>query len=899
MKKNTDLFWDFSEVVTIGEAIRVLYLFIFSLIVLSLLGVTSFWLSGEAVWQEFAFNSLRLLCVSFVILGLVHFRRLQLAIYAALFLYGGLFAFIAWQGAGVHDASYLFFVLLVLVAGLFLGKKAAYLVAGLVSLLGLGLLAAEKQGWLVNLERQENGLAVWIGVSALFLVVASLISFASIFLEKAFKQAHLELDERIRAEAELRCLNDELEQRVSERTAELMASQERYRLITENISDVVWSMDLDLNLTYISPSVQEVIGYTAQEVLQMPVERLMPPGSFHHARQLLEKAIAASETTRTKFLNAGELEFLRKDGSTLWGEVRVNFLYDETGQRYGAVAMAREITARKRTEAALRESEAKFRGLVEQSSDAIYLSNEDGVMVEWNQAAEKNTGYSRADVIGKYAWDVHYWLLSPEGKEDLAAFENQRAAYQEAARTGKADWFNQLLDGELTRRDGTKMNFQQVLFSIPGQSGYMIASVTRDVTGQKQVEIREKRRQEMLENIVRIGKLIGKVSSLEICLQHIHTCVQKELGFDRVGIFLYDPLEQRVNGVCGTDNNGNMIDNSWYSRIADDQTNWQAILNDPRPHIIEDYEKTPLTTQYENDMKGVKQHVAVAAWAGEAPIAFITADNLISNRRFSQEQIDALELFAGYVGLAIQNARWNEQLEQRVAERTARLEEVVRELESTSYTIAHDLRSPARAIAGYSRLLQEMDTQWSDEVGRGYLERIRIAGLQMGTMVDSLLEFLRIGRVTLRPQKIEAQCLVEQLAVQIQALHVERDLEFSIGVLPACQADPRLLKQVWVHLLSNAIKFTRLKETARIEIGAGQLGASAYYFVRDNGIGFDMKYAGQLFGMFNRLHHPEDFEGTGVGLAIVQRILARHGGRIWAEAVEGQGATFFFTLGPE
>jgi light-regulated signal transduction histidine kinase (bacteriophytochrome) len=241
----------------------------------------------------------------------------------------------------------------------------------------------------------------------------------------------------------------------------------------------------------------------------------------------------------------------------------------------------------------------------------------------------------------------------------------------------------------------------------------------------------------------------------------------------------------------------------------------------------------------------------------------------------------------------------NAELEQRVVERTAQMEAANKELEAFSYSVSHDLRAPLRAVDGFSQAVVEDYGQQLPEEGRRYLQAIREGAQRMGSLIDDLLDFARLSRQSLNKRAVDTEGLVRD-AIEDLALQREgRQIEIRTGDLPPCQGDPALLKQVWVNLLSNAIKYTRKCERAVLETGCVREKNEDVYFVRDNGTGFDMKYAHKLFGVFQRLHRAEDYEGTGVGLAIVQRVIHRHSGRIWAEAAVDRGATFYFTLGDE
>ena len=253
----------------------------------------------------------------------------------------------------------------------------------------------------------------------------------------------------------------------------------------------------------------------------------------------------------------------------------------------------------------------------------------------------------------------------------------------------------------------------------------------------------------------------------------------------------------------------------------------------------------------------------------------------------------------------------NQKLEQRAVERSGELRAANKELESLTYTISHDLRSPLRAIDGFSRiLLEEFATPLPDR-GKAYLKLVRDSANQMGRLVDDLLAFSRLGRLELAAQRIDPNALVRLCLTELQKAQEGRQLDIAIGQMPFCRGDPILVKQVWMNLLSNALKYSSKRNAARIEIGcrteprpsnnglASHLSGSGeelVYFVKDNGAGFDMKYAHKLFGVFQRLHAADEYEGTGVGLAIVQRIVHRHGGRVWADARLDGGATFSFTL---
>jgi signal transduction histidine kinase len=309
---------------------------------------------------------------------------------------------------------------------------------------------------------------------------------------------------------------------------------------------------------------------------------------------------------------------------------------------------------------------------------------------------------------------------------------------------------------------------------------------------------------------------------------------------------------------------------------------------------------------------GVHSYVGIPLIMDDRIIGVLSVQAREANA-YSNEQIRMLETLATEVAITVEKSRLWEQLQQelverkraeaevrqlnaelegRVERRTAELAAANKELESFSYSVSHDLRAPLRGIAGFTRLLSEGYAQRLDAEGLRYLQRVRSAATRMGELIDDLLAFSRLGRRPLNTQRVEPARLVRALWNELKPHDDQRVVEFRLGDLPACQADPGLLRQVFANLLENALKYSHTREVGRIEVG-WQAGA---YFVRDNGVGFEMQYADKLFGVFQRLHRDEDFEGTGVGLATVKRIVERHGGRIWAEGEVGRGATFYFSL---
>jgi PAS domain S-box-containing protein len=340
---------------------------------------------------------------------------------------------------------------------------------------------------------------------------------------------------------------------------------------------------------------------------------------------------------------------------------------------------------------------------------------------------------------------------------------------------------------------------------------------------------------------------------------------------------------------------------SYWNRGAQELYGWTAnealgkrahdLLETIFPAPLEDINANLLRSgRWEGDLvhtrrDGAKLTVA-SRWALQRdehgqPIAILETNNDITERNRAQQEIRKL----------------NEELEQRVIERTRDLETVNKELEAFAYSISHDLRAPLRHMSGFAELLQKHASSMLDEKGRRYLVNILESAKRMGELIDDLLMFSRIGRAETQKTLVSMDQLVKEVLTEVQEDADGGKINWSIGPLANVYGDRSMLRVALVNLLSNAVKFTRQRDPAEIEIGCSDGDEKeVVFYVKDNGVGFDMKYMNKLFRVFQRLHRAEDFEGTGIGLATVQRIVQRHGGRIWAEAEVNRGASFYFAV---
>ena len=329
---------------------------------------------------------------------------------------------------------------------------------------------------------------------------------------------------------------------------------------------------------------------------------------------------------------------------------------------------------------------------------------------------------------------------------------------------------------------------------------------------------------------------------------------------------------------------------------------WGYTLNTKEPFYTDVPAKHTASVGIPEGHIAIERFLTVPVLLREELVGQIALSN--STRAYTDRDLDAVNRIAEFYALAIQHKRaeeeirlLNQELEQRVLERTAKLKAANKELEAFAYSVSHDLRAPLRHIDGFLELLQKKAGTALDEQSRHYMDTISEAANKMGLLIDDLLSFSRMGRQALSFQAVNLGPLVRDVIRELEPDAAGRDIEWRIGDLPVVSGDAAMLRIVLDNLIANALKFTRARQQARIEIGSqpGQ-DAETVIFVRDNGVGFDMTYGDKLFGVFQRLHRAEEFEGTGIGLANVRRIIARHGGRVWGEGKLDQGASFFFSL---
>ncbi|GAA2723781.1 hypothetical protein CAE01nite_11060 [Cellulomonas aerilata] len=549
----------------------------------------------------------------------------------------------------------------------------------------------------------------------------------------------------------------------------------------------------------------------------------------------------------------------RPDG--LWLEVSARPLDPRTGQS-GAVTVFQDVTARRSAHEAVRRSEEQLRLLLDGARDhAIVMLDAQGHVASWSANAERINGYTEAEVLGR-----PYTMLFPA--DAVAAGEPQRAL-ADAVRTGRIE-----PEWSLVRKDGTRFWALSVLTPVHDDAGALrgFVNVTRDITARKRDEARFR---DLLEAAP--DALVGCTEDGTIVFAN--SKVDELFGYRREEL-LGSPLEVLVPEAAAS---GHAAHRARY-------------LHDP---VARPMGSGMQLSARRRDGSLFPAEVSLSTLESDDGVIVSAAVRDISDRVRAQGELQRLNG-------ALRDL--NTELELRVHERTAQLEaqadallEVNSELEAFSYSVSHDLRAPLRAVDGFAAVLAMDHADQLDDAGRRYLDRVRAGAQQMGELIDGLLSFSRLQRQDMSVRPVDLDPLVTDVWEELAVERAGRVVDLAVGHLPPVEGDPRLLRHVVANLVGNAVKYTRGRERALVEVGSrtGDDGAPVY-FVRDNGTGFDMRYADKLFKVFQRLHRAEDYEGTGIGLALTARILHRHGGRIWADAEPDRGATFSFTLpGPD
>ena len=623
--------------------------------------------------------------------------------------------------------------------------------------------------------------------------------------------------------------------------AELHAKEQQYHQIVETTQEGIWVVNAKGITTFVNRRMAEILGYEQKEILGLTSFDFM----FSEDR---EKIVADIDAERRKEHRQLDLRLRHKDGEAMWALVTANPILDAQGEFAGSVGLLSDITKRKVVEEELRESEARFQSFMNNLAGFAFIKDHQGRYVFVNSTWEKLFGRPLAEITGMTDAELFPGTMATTFKGSDAQLRESKKPLQVV---------ETLYHGE------DPHSYFVSKFLIPGEAPgeELIGGVAVDITDRLQM-------QEQLREIqARSQAILNSALDAVVTIDHNGKIVE------------FNPAAEKMFGHRQADvlgrNMGEVIvppelrERHQQSLERCVQTGESHILG----RLIEIDAMRADGSQFpvELTINRVEQ--------GPRPL-FTGFIRDISKRREAEQEIRQL----------------NTSLEKRVNERTAELQATNKELESFCYSVSHDLRAPLRAIDGFSQALEEDYATVLDQDGKNYLDRVRKATRRMALLIDDLLELSRVTRAELKMQDVDLSQMARLVMEELQHGDPERKVEWVGAPRLRAKGDPRLLRVALENLLGNAWKFTRTQPNPRIEFGVTVQNEQTVYFVRDNGAGFDMNYADKLFGVFQRLHSANEYEGTGVGLANVQRVIHRHGGSIWADAKVNQGATFYFTL---
>ncbi len=691
------------------------------------------------------------------------------------------------------------------------------------------------------------------------------------------------------------------EQRISVETAKaevLRQSEERFRSLVQNASDIIVVVAADGTVNYASPTIKSILGYepdTGKNALEF-----IHPDDITKAESLLTKALHSDSVNI-----AAQFRLKHADGQTRDFEVIANNLLNEPGVA-GILTTYRDITQRKQAEVALQQQTQRER-LVAEIAQRIRSSLNLKEILSTTVAEVRQ--FLQTERVFIYRFEPDWsgvvvvesvapgWLSLSGMKVKDTFFEE--AANRELYKQGRVEATEDIYTANLSQCHIDFLTTLQVRANLVVPIlqeqqlwGLLVANHCSEPRQWQQLEI----------NLLK-----------QLAIQ-VAIAIQQSTLFQQVQTELSE--RQRTEAA--------LRESEEKFRSLVEQTNdwiWKIDINcvftyvSPQVRQILGYEPAEILGKTTFDLMAVDvDEVKRFAEIFESFISvqkpFICLEKTLIHKdghpvvleTSGSPIFDCQQVFQGYRGIArditerhqaeAQIKKLNADLQHRATE----LEAANKELEAFSYSVSHDLRAPLRAINGFSRILSNEYAPQIPPEARRYLQMVQDNAQQMGCLVDDLLAFSRLSRSPLNKQAVAPNNIVRQVFTDLSHDQENRHIEIAIDELPECHADPALLKQVWINLIANALKYTRQREVACIQVGCQFLSTKRVYFVKDNGVGFDMRYAHKLFGVFQRLHRAEDYEGTGVGLAIVQRIIHRHGGSVWAEAEINKGATFYFSL---
>jgi PAS domain S-box-containing protein len=680
-------------------------------------------------------------------------------------------------------------------------------------------------------------------------------------------------------------------------------AEKYYKNLFNSIPQSIWIVEIpSLHFTDVNQEAIKTYGYTHEEFLNLSVTDICLKENISLLEQILTGKLIKP------FHSAG-WNFVKKDGSIICTEL---FASDLTlaNNKY-LLIQTRDTTNFKEFDDSLQLSAA----IVNSSEDAIISKTLDGLITSWNEGAERMYGYSKFEILNKPV----SLLIPPENSDEFDTIMNK-------IRNGE-----RIIHFQTTRvrKDGTRLAVSISISPVKDKFNKIIgaSTIARDIADLK---LMEQERDKLLRSEINLRYQTEMIHERLVFLSEASKILSSSLDYETTltsiaGISvpficdwcLIDLIDEnnkikRVTAVFSETVSKNLTDQSKerVRNLALEGSNVSKVIKTGKPIYYSD-----ISTEYFNNMPLNPEIISIVKTMGVSSIMIVPlksrekifgAISLVineSHRNYNEDDLSFVEEVANRAALAIDNVLLykdsqmiNAELEKRVKIRTEQLEAVNNELETFSYSVSHDLKAPLRAIEGFSKLLLEEHSGQLDEEAKRLFNIVISNTGRMSQLIEDLLEFSRVTRTQMSKIKIDMTKLVVNVFNDLKSFENGRKINFVINDLPQVDGDPSMLRQVWINLISNAIKFTRPRDEAVIQVGQMVNNGEKVFFIKDNGVGFDVKYSHNLFGVFQRLHKYKDFEGTGVGLALVERIVKRHGGRIWAEAIQNEGASFYFTL---
>jgi len=713
-----------------------------------------------------------------------------------------------------------------------------------------------------------------------------------------------------------------------EELGERKKSESKFVGLLESAPDAMVIADSNGKIQMVNAQTERIFGYERNEIIGKEVEILIPE-RFHNNHTGHRNNYIENPTVRSMGIGM-ELFGKRKDGSEFPVEISLSPMKLVGEEGILVMSAIRDITTQKK-------SESKFVGLLESAPDAMVIADSNGRIQMVNAQTERIFGYERNEIIGK---EVE--ILIPE------RFHNKHTGHRHGyVEHPKVRGMGVGMELFGKRKDGSEFPVEISLspMKLIGEEGILVISAIRDITKQKKTEAEIRKLNENLEHLI-----IERTSELELALKKEKAArvemnqnqlrltfltkasnkLSSSLDYSETLKNLADMLTPEIADWCAIDEieeDGEIkrivvshVDSKKIDFVFELEKKYPTDPSAPQGvYEVVRTRKPQLYTHIPDEMLvmaakdqehlrilrelGLKSAIIVPLISRDQIYGVLTLVLSDSGRLFDEGDLEFAKELARRATLAIENTKLykkmqdsNAELELRVNKRTIELENINKELEAFSYSVSHDLRAPLRSIDGFSNKILKDYSHLFDDQGKDYFNRVMNSSRHMGNLIDDLIKLARISRIDMNMEEIDLSAIARSIVSELKESNPERRANISIQDDLIINGDRNLIHIALQNLLGNAWKYSKNKPETEIEFSTIQNEGQIIYFIRDNGAGFNMRYIDKLFGAFQRLHSLSEFEGTGIGLATVQRIIRRHQGAIWAESEIDKGTTFFFTL---